>query len=214
MTKKKPYINYNFKMTLKMKFYTTLFFILIFSTFSIFSQEKKDIDTYRNEGFFNITRIGIIPLTNVKSEIRDFGLTVTTLPTNKAIAYSFNTINGYFFSPNFSLGIGIGLDGYHNPNANTMPLFADVRYYFNDEAKSVYVFADVGSLIKIENGTRRGSMINLGMGYKFPINKKRFFLVSDISLNHKSISLDGLKISKSTSVIRATGIMISLGVIF
>ena len=192
-----------------------LFFtILMCAIFSIVSQEKKDIDVYRNEGFFNITRIGVIPLTNVKSEVRDFGLTVTDLPANKAIAYSFNTINGYFFSPNFSLGIGIGLDGYHNPNANTMPLFADVRYYFSDEAKSVYAFTDVGSLIKIENGTRRGSMINLGMGYKFPINKKRVFFVSDIGLSHKSISLDGMKITKSTSVIRATGIMISLGVIF
>lgn len=198
-----------------MRLYSVFFFVILMSfTCSMLSQEKKDIDVYRNKGFFNITRIGIIPLTSVKSEIRDFGSTVTELPANKAIAYSFNIINGYFFSPNFSLGVGVGLDGYHNPNANTMPLFADVRYYFGDKARTTYVFADVGSLIKIENGTRKGSMINLGMGYKFPINKKRFFLVSDVSLSHKSISLDGMKISKSTNVIRATGIMMSLGVIF
>ena len=197
-----------------MKFYSILFFILIFTSPLMFSQKNRDIDKYRNEGFFNIIRIGIIPLTNVKSEIWSNGLTVTNLPANKAIAYSFNIINGYFLNPNFSLGIGIGLDGYHNPNANTMPLFVDVRYYFNEEAKSVYAFADVGSLIKVENRTRRGSMINLGMGYKFPINEKRIFLVSDISLSHKSISLDDMKISKSTNIIRATGIMLSLGIIF
>lgn len=137
-----------------MKICSTFFFIILMCfAFSMVSQEK-DVDVYRNEGFFNITRIGVIPLANVKTEISDFGLTVTNPPTNKAIAYSFNIINDYFFSPNFSLGIGVGLDSYHNPNVNTMPLFADVRYYFNDEAKNAYVFADVGSLITIENGTR------------------------------------------------------------
>ena len=191
-----------------MKNYSRLCFFIFLLTSSMFSQEKIFTDEYRNKGFFNITKIGVIALTKVKSEVSNSGLTVTDLPINKAIAYSFNTITGYFFNPNFSLGIGIGLDGYHNPNANTMPLFTD------EKAKSAYLFADVGSLIKIENGTRRGSMINLGMGVKFPMSKNRLFLVSDISLSHKSMSLDNLKVAKSNNILRATGVMISLGVIF
>ncbi len=44
-----------------------------------------------------------------------------------------------FFSPYFSAGIGVGLDGYTNPNFNTLPKFLDFRTYFSDKATSVFI---------------------------------------------------------------------------
>ena len=59
-----------------------------------------------------------------------------------------------FFSPYFSAGIGVGLDGYTNPNFNTLPIFLDIRTYFADEAKSGFLFMDYGTMAKIDGGKK------------------------------------------------------------
>lgn len=188
--------------------------ILLFVV-SAFSQDDKKVDEFRNEGYFNITRFSYINVNEAKLETYSpiDGVVVTDLPSDKAEAYSLQTINGYFFGPHFSVGIGVGLDGYHNPNFNTLPAFLDLRVYLNDEESSMYLYTDIGSLIKIENGTKRGTMFNIGLGYKLPINKKRLMIVTDLSFCFKKISNDGERIRTSDNTILTKGIMLSLGVI-
>jgi hypothetical protein len=189
--------------------------LTIFITGFTYSQNEKKVDEFRNQGYFNITKFGYIDVTEAKLETYSptDGVVVTDLPIDKAQAYSLQTINGYFFSPYFSVGLGIGLDGYHNPNFNTLPIFLDLRVYFNDGISSPYLFTDYGTLAKIENGTNNGTIFNIGIGYKLPLNKKRFTIVTDISYSYKTISNDGLSIRKSESWTQIKGIMLSLGII-
>ena len=191
--------------------------LLIFSIYS-YSQEtkEKNVDKYRNEGYFNITRFSYINVNEAKLETFSptNGVIVTELPINKAIAYSLQTINGYFFNPYFSVGLGVGLDGYSNPTFNTLPIFLDIRGYFNDGKSSPYIYADYGTLVKVEGGKNNGSIFNIGVGYKFPLNKKRFIILTDLSYSYKTISNDGLSIRKSESWTQIKGTMLSIGIIF
>lgn len=196
------------------------FFIPIFLFISIYSfsqnQETRTVDEYRNKGFFNITRFSYISVNEAKLETfsPSNGVVVTELPLDNSSAFSLQTINGYFFNPYFSAGIGVGLDGYRNPNFNTLPLFLDLRAYFIDAKASPYLYMDYGVLAKIEGGKNNGSIFNIGVGYKFPINQNRLILVTDLSYSYKTISNDGLSIRTSESWTQIKGTMLSLGIIF
>lgn len=196
----------------------TYFFIatFIFISYSAYSQKEKKKDEYRNEGFFNITKFGFIHVNEAKLETFAIGegIVNTRLPLDNSVGYSLQTINGYFFGPYFSAGLGIGLDGYKNPNYNTLPIFIDLRVYLDDDKSSPYIFLDYGILAKIENGTNNGNMFNIGIGYKVPINKQRFMIVADISYSYKLINNDPILINKSRSQTQIKATMLSLGVIF
>jgi len=154
--------------------------ILLFITFLSFAQNDSDNrDVNKNKGFFNITKIGYITNTSVKQElfIEGEGNIFSELENNKSHAWSLQTINGYFISPFFSLGISVGLDGYHNPNFNTLPVLLDIRTYMSDEEDSFYAFLDIGPSLRIggENSElRKGMVFNIGLGYKFKVSKKYF----------------------------------------
>ena len=189
--------------------------ILLLLFINSYSQEKPIKDEFRNQGFFNITKLSYINVRSAKLETFNpsEGVVATSLNVDKAHAYSLQTINGYFFNPNFSAGIGIGLDGYTNPNFNTLPMFLDLRAYFSDEAKSGYLYMDIGALAKIDGGKNNGSIFNIGLGYKFPL-KDRLMIVTDLGYSYKSISNDGLSIKTSESWVQVKGIILSLGIIF
>lgn len=195
----------------------TNFIITILLLFFInsYSQEIPIKDEFRNQGFFNITKLSYINVGSAKLETfnTNDGVVATSLNVDRAHAYSLQTINGYFFSPYFSAGVGIGLDGYSNPNFNTLPIFLDLRTYFNDEAKSGYLYLDYGTMAKTDGGKNNGSIFNIGLGYKFPI-KDRLMIVTDLGYSYKSISNDGLPIRKSESWVQVKGIILSLGIIF
>ena len=199
---------------MKIKF--TLLFILTISFYS-FSQEKKENkDKYHNKGFFNITRLGYTFINEINLETFSIpgGNVVTDLDTNKSTGVSLQTINGYFFNPHFSVGIGIGLDGYRNPTYNTLPVFLDARIYLDDGKSSPYAYINGGALVKIENGTNNGGIFNIGIGLKFPVNKDGLTLLTDLSFSYKAISNDGLPIKESNSWTQIKGTMLSIGILF
>lgn len=189
--------------------------ILLLLFTKLYSQEKPIKDEFRNQGFFNITKLSYINVGSAKLETfnPNDGVVATSLNVDKAHAYGLQTINGYFFNPSFSAGIGIGLEGYSNPNFNTLPIFLDLRTYFSDEAKSAYLYVDYGTMAKIDGGKNNGSIFNIGLGYKFPI-KNRLMIISDLGYSYKSISNDGLPIKTSESWVQLKGIILSLGIIF
>jgi hypothetical protein len=190
---------------------------MLFSFSYTFSQEnsKKEIkDESRNEGYFNITKLSFIKVNFAELEIftSQSGNVVTDL--TKSEAYSLQTINGIFLNPFWSIGIGVGLDGYNNPNINTLPIFIDVRSYFTEDKDSPYLYVDGGILAKLGSvDLNKGSILNLGAGYKFFVSK-RLALVTDVSYNLKSISLTDEPFRSSSERVTVRGLTLSLGVIF
>jgi len=198
------------------KLITSTLFIL-YAICAIAQQDSQiDVDEFRNNGYFNITKLGYISVNDASIETFAVGegVILTKLPSDRANAFSFHTINGYFFNPYLSAGIGVGLDGYHNPNYNTLPIYLDVRGYLTDGLGSPYVYLNYGTLIKIQNGPRNGNMFNIGLGYKIPLNDNRFVIVSDIGYSYKAVSNDGKSINDSESYAMLKGMVLSLGVIF
>jgi hypothetical protein len=194
------------------------FYILALFTQFAFSQEAQpNKDEYRNKGYFNITRFSYVAVGKIKQDlfIPGEGNFSNTLPSNKSNAFSLQTINGYFISPYFSVGVGVGLDGYSNPNINTFPIFVDIRAYFKDDFNSPFVFLDFGGLAKISDNFNRGNIFNVGAGYKIFVSKKRrIALVPEIGWSAKTISLTDEKIKTSDNKVDITGVHLGLGIIF
>jgi hypothetical protein len=86
-----------------------------------------------------------------------------------------------------SAGLGFGLDGYHNPDMNTAPLFGDVRFYFTSERSIPFVYVDYGGLVKLGEAFHKGQTARLGVGYKFFVTKK-LCITADASVSSKYIS--------------------------
>ncbi|WP_020211838.1 hypothetical protein [Flavobacterium rivuli] len=191
-------------------------FIVLFVTSLCFSQQSNSVkDEYRNKGYFNITRFSYILVDNTKQDIFTPGVgnSSNDLPTNNAKAFSIQTISGYFFSPYFSAGVGIGLDGYKDPNINTFPAFVEVRAYLKDSYNSPFAFIDYGGLIKISDSFNKGNMFNIGAGYKVFVSD-RIALIPEISYSVKNISLTDEKVKTSDNTVNITGIQFGIGIIF
>lgn len=186
-----------------------LFLLLLISISSLgqesLNQKNKQIDISKNIGYFNITKVSFITMSSLRQErfIKGEGTIFTDLDTNGAHAWSIQTINGYFISPQFSLGIGLGLDGHHAPNYNTLPVFLDARLYHSEEENSLYSFLDIGPTLKLggDNSTlRKGVLFNFGFGYKFNAGN-RLHLIFDIFYSHKTVSLTNEGIGTSDNVL-------------
>lgn len=193
-----------------------LLFFILFCQF-IYCQEAPDKDKYRNSGYFNLTRFSYISADNVKQDIfvPGEGSFSYDLDSSESKAHSLQTINGYFFSPYFSAGLGLGLDGYRKPTLNTLPVFLDVRAYLNDDFNSLFIFVDYGTLVKINDNFNKGNLFNIGAGYKVALSKeRRIILMPEIGYSVKNISLTDESVRTSNNAINITGILFSVGVIF
>jgi len=201
------------------KLLTTFLILFISNVFAqVVNETTKTKDEYRNKGYFNITKIGYVAIHNLKREIfiPGEGNFYSEPDASDAYAWSLQTINGYFISPFFSLGIGVGLDGYHKPTYNTLPVFIDLRAYLSDEEDSFYAFLDIGPTLRIDGDNsqlRKGILFNIGLGCKYNISNG-LYLISDLFFSHKTVSLTDEGIKTSNDIIRANGIGLSLGIIF
>lgn len=57
---------------------------------------------------------------------------------------SFRFVMGYYLNPRFSLGAGLAVNSHSNPQLNTLPLFAEVRYHPFSNLMGFFVNADIG----------------------------------------------------------------------
>lgn len=187
--------------------------IIVF--FVILNLKAQSVDETHNKGFFNITQAGFINVKEAREEIfsPDFGTKAEKLSVDKAIAYSLQTINGFFISPNLSLGVGIGLDGYQNPDINTAPLYVDLRTYLLKGKNSPFLVIDYGWLLKFGNEFKKGNMVKIGVGWKFPISKK-ICMIADVSFMAKGISLTNDSYTESRHIVDVKGSGVNFGFIF
>jgi hypothetical protein len=79
---------------------------------------------------------------------------------------------GYYITPQFALGAGLGMNGYHNFNINTLPVFVDVRYHLKN-IPQLFSYADVGIPIASSDPPLTfGFMADIGFGYRFALGKR------------------------------------------
>lgn len=99
-------------------------------------------------------------------------------------ALQLQSIYGVSFAT-YSVGIGIGLDYYWE---RTVPLFIDLRKNIFSNKETPFVYADLGinmPWVKADkentwskSNYEHGRYIDIGIGYKIPVNKKLFAIVS------------------------------------
>lgn len=166
---------------------TTIVFIIFFAGCNI--ALNAQIKTKQEKGFFNITNIPEFQF------IRAIDSTQVT-SGNVVLSKSFeiNTINGMFLNPNFSIGLGLGVQfaglkhvpapGYSGaegglaelniaPDLLLMPVFADFRYYFKNSLNGPMIIVDAGYALLLREGSpfsrehfNGGPLIKIGGGYK------------------------------------------------
>jgi len=192
--------------------------ILVISliSLSIFAQNQDKKDPFKNKGFFNITKFThyLVNSANLDYFEPNVGIERINVKTSQSNGNGLQTINGYFFNPHFSVGVGIGLERFNSPNANTFPLFVDARYYLEDDYNSFYGFANAGGLLKIDKSFNSGMLISAGIGYKFFINsKKTIGLTTDVGYYHRSIKVPFINNPVESDLIM-NGFMFSIGAIF
>jgi hypothetical protein len=82
---------------------------------------------------------------------------------------------GYYITPQFSLGAGIGLNGYHNYSINTLPVVLDIRYHPIKTLSGLYAYADIGASVSDSFTTgdfTSGFLSDMGLGYKIHLGKR------------------------------------------
>jgi len=114
------------------------------------------------------------------------------------VATSLTTVNGYKFRPDMTGGIGVGYEHY---DWGVLPLFADVRYYFNNEGFSPYLFAQGGYSFTLDQNfesdyysdqitkTYGGGMFGGGAGIRAGIARHSALLIS-LSYRFQKLSYD------------------------
>jgi hypothetical protein len=89
---------------------------------------------------------------------------------------------GYYLTPQFSLGVGIGICNYIIPGKiQTIPVFADIRYYF-ERLPKLYTFVDIGASFFNLKNLNRGFISDIGAGYEIYMGK-RCILTPSIGYN-------------------------------
>ena len=184
--------------------------LILCSTQLLFAQSNTE---NKNSGIFNITSFRVGWLTS--GELTRLGTqsSSSSLDVSEARMNSLQTITGIYLNPNYSVGLGFGLDGYSNPTNNTMPVFLDLRAYLYDEKNTAFFLLNIGGTIGIEDLFRRGTMGEIGFGYKLytPRNLK---LIGSINFHAKGLSLTGEPYTSAERSVNLRGLLISFGVLF
>jgi len=189
--------------------YTLLALCFLFTTYA---QEEKQKDIYKNKGYFNITKVTYYKVNKARLYYSK-GIKSQDLKGDNASGNGLQTINGYFIVPKFSVGVGIGLETFNNPNSNTFPVFLDLRYYFDNNYSSLYIFGNIGGTLKLGDDFRKGGLLNGGIGYKFFVNSnKTTAFVADLGYFHRYLDIP--IVNSSDANLLLNGPSISLGMIF
>lgn len=177
-----------------------IIYIFICST-SIYGQAVKQ----KESKFYNITEIGYglgigkISLKYTNQQIDNDGYYVRL-----------RTQFGYFLSKQLSMGLGFGLDGYHEITANTAPLFLDARYYFTHQPQSFFVFLNLGYAIPLSNNFETGYMGAIVLGKK--ISTRKLILLPGIGINIQH--LKDIEYTIGTEDFNLATISFNLGLMF
>ena len=85
---------------------------------------------------------------------------------------SLDYVFGYHINRSFMTGLGTGVNFYNG--GAMIPLYADVRYYFNENKNTPFVVADGGVLFSLEKLDQSGIFINPMIGVRRELKKDLF----------------------------------------
>jgi hypothetical protein len=106
-------------------------------------------------------------------------------PDNPKTMANFDFSLGYYLTPQFSLGLGIGANAYQNTKLTAFPVFIDLRYNFENLPR-LFTYLDIGVPLGAETAStdffggflgnynhkyKSGFLTNVGLGWRIPLNK-------------------------------------------
>ncbi|MBS9766204.1 MAG: hypothetical protein KGV44_01535 [Flavobacteriaceae bacterium] len=184
---------------------------LLLLIFVVTVSKAQSLD--RNKGFSSIIQFSLMKNYKASNEIytKGKGYKNYKLDVNNANAYSLNCILGYFVIPKMlSVGVGFGLDGYHNPNFNSAPLYLDARIFLMESRNSPYMYLDFGGLVKLSSAFEKGLTAKIGWGYKF-FTSDKICLNASVGFDAKGVSLTDEAYQKSDNIIEIKGVTLTIG---
>lgn len=115
----------------------------------------------------------------------DAGVLIGSGDNQNNAPLSLQMIHSYHITPATAFGIGTGLEFFHTTQ---VPLFADIRHYFNRKYYAPFLFLQGGAMIPIGSKEtdytgssykeKIGFMVNSGFGFIFPMSEKSAFSIS------------------------------------
>ncbi|GHT52446.1 hypothetical protein AGMMS49982_12700 [Bacteroidia bacterium] len=84
---------------------------------------------------------------------------------------NFRAKAGYYLTPQISLGLGIGLNGYHNTNINTLPVVIDLQYHLKSMS-NLFTYVNIGASIAPSDAYTSGFVSDIGLGYRITLGKR------------------------------------------
>jgi hypothetical protein len=157
-----------------MKIKLILFFVLLTTISSLKAQTQfdQDRDPKKNSDLYVIPEVNFgygfldtnypfLPNTEKKS----------TFDNYSPLSYTLSMSVGYNLTPQYAAGVGIAYERYMEPNANSLPLYIDLRGYLKDAKNTPFAFAKLGESFSWWKTLEPGEWVNLGVGYKFFIGK-------------------------------------------
>ena len=121
--------------------------------------------SFKEKGYLNITEVS---------------LGVGLGQASEDLSYGIQTVNGVLINPNFSLGLGIGVDKYKF--ATFVPIFADIRAYFLRSDVTPYFVGAIGYSLSFDSGSKGGLFVNPSLGVRFTVSPKAAL---DFSLGYR-----------------------------
>ncbi|MGJ7033409.1 hypothetical protein [Niabella hirudinis] len=159
--------------------------------------QGQSLKTKQETGYFNITTPAEIQvMRSIDSAMLNDG------NARFKAGFELHTINGYFVNPQFSVGVGVGIQ-YSNYNyypvtdtsaksarISTLPVFADLRYYPRNSINGALFLINAGyapalsvSVAEHKPFLNGGAFLKLGAAYKFYLSN---FISFVPSLNFKA----------------------------
>jgi hypothetical protein len=96
------------------------------------------------------------------------GLSGKTFPFSQYFI-GFTSVNGYQITKNFIVAGGVG--AYFYESGLLIPVFLDLRYYFNISRLTPYVYSDGGLLLNPSDLNTTKLFINPGAGARYAMNR-------------------------------------------
>lgn len=180
---------------------------IVFLFFSHFSNAQSKKNYFKVEGGY-LSGIG-----NIHYDDR-----VTFV--NESEAFRLRVSYGHFLTPKTSAGLGFGLDGYHNPNHNTLPVFFELRRFLQAEGNSLFVNLNLGAAIELSQEFEKGLHLSTGLGYLIVMRKLEFLPSVGINIqniaNGKALLIDlsTFQHEEIITKITLTSISFNLGIQF
>lgn len=129
----------------------------------------------------------------------------------------------YNLSPRFTTGVGIGFDSYR-PSANTLPVFATVRYrpIRNTKLKDIYCFSNLGYSIPDEDDDvlSSGFLFDLGLGWQrmlrrhFGLNLQVGYNLKEFRANKHSYNETSLEYETTKFNVLRNSLSFGIGLVF